>query len=581
MKKLTTDKKNSVPSLQKSLRLWPAIVIVILQWMIRFGFPEVVPSDTTTVIGTIGGLIGGFALIIWWLLFSRALWFERLGAIGLMIVALVVTLQFIDVSIRTANMGMMFAIFSIPVLCLAFVIWAVSTRHLSNRIRCVTMIATILLSTGFWVLLRTDGMDGSNHQDLVWRWAKTSEERFLAQTNHKLMPVSLDSTAMAVEAEWPGFRGSHRDGIIPGIQIATDWVKSPPVEMWRRSVGPGCSSFAIHGTLLFTQEQRGEYEMVTCYNLTTGEPVWSHTDSTRFWDAHAGAGPRSTPTLSNGRVYTLGATGILNVLNERDGTVVWSRNAASEADVKVLPWGFTGSPLVIGNRVIISLSGKLAGYKIGSGEPAWFGTDGGNSYSSPQLVTIAGVQQVLLMSKTGAISIDPESGKSLWNYEWQMEDRILQPAVMGDGDLLIVSETKAIRRIKVSTDQGTWSVNELWTSEQIKLNFNDFIIHKGFAYGFDGPSIACIDTKDGSRKWKGTPYRGFSVLLAEQDLILVLTEKGDLALVRATPDQFIELARIPAIKGKTWNHPVMVGDVVVVRNAQEMAAFHMSILKTK
>jgi outer membrane protein assembly factor BamB len=578
---MNTIGKNTAPAPQKALRLWPAIVIVILQWLIRFGLPGVIPSDMATQVGIFVGLIGGFFLIIWWAFFSRARWFERLGAPGLMILALIFTQQFIDVSIRTANMGMMFTIFSIPVLSLAFVVWAVATRNLSNGIRRVTMVATILSATGFWVLLRTDGMDGSAHQDLVWRWTKTSEERFLAQSNHKLMPISLDPATMAAEAEWPGFRGSHRDGIITGIQIATDWVKSPPIEMWRRSVGPGCSSFAIHGTLLFTQEQRGKYEMVTCYNLNTGEPVWSHGDSARFWDSHAGAGPRSTPTLSNGRVYTLGGTGILNALDERDGTVVWSRNAASDAEVKVLPWGFAGSPIVVGNRVIISLSGKLAGYKLESGEPAWFGTDGGNSYSSPHLVTIAGIRQVLLMSKTGTTSIEPESGRPLWNYEWLMQDRILQPAVIGEGDLLIVGETQAIRRIKVTNDHGTWNVKELWTSEQIKLNFNDFIIHKGFAYGFDGPGIACIDTKDGSRKWKGSPYRGFSVLLSEQDIIMVLTEKGDLALVGATPDQFRELARIPAIKGKTWNHPVMVSDVVVVRNAQEMVAFRLSILKMK
>ena len=216
------------------------------------------------------------------------------------------------------------------------------------------------------------------------------------------------------------------------------------------------------------------------------------------------------------------------------------------------------------------------GYDIETGKPAWFGTDGGNSYSSPHLVTIAGVQQVILMSKAGAISIEPESGKPLWNYEWEMMDRILQPAVIGDGYILVVGETQAIRQIKVTHDQGTWSVKEIWSSDQIKLNFNDFIVNKGFAYGFDGPFVTCIDTKDGSRKWKGSPYRGFSVLLADQDLLLVLTEKGDLALVGATPDQFREFARIPAIKGKTWNHPVMVGDVVVVRNAREMTAFRLS-----
>lgn len=567
--------KNTGLAPQKALRLWPAIVIVALQWLIRFGLTAVSSSDLATQAGILTGVLGGFILIIWWGLFSRARWFERLGAIGLMIAALFITAQFVDISIQTSNMGLMFIFFSVPVLSLAFVIWAVATRNLSNGIRRVTMVATILLATGFWVLLRTDGMDGSNHQELVWRWAKTSEQRLLAQASLKLQPVSPDSSAMAAKAEWPGFRGSHRDGMVAGVQIATDWVKSPPVELWQRPVGPGCSSFAIQGTLLFTQEQRGEYEMVTCYNLNTGEPVWSHGDSARFWDSHAGAGPRATPTLSNGRVYTMGGTGILNVLDERDGTVVWSRNAASDAGVKVLPWGFTGSPLVVGNRVIISLSGKLVGYDITTGKPAWVGTDGGNSYSSPHLVTIAGVQQVLLMSKTGALSVEPESGRPLWSYDWEMMDRILQPAVIGDGDLLVVGETQSIRRIKVTHDQGTWKVKDIWNSEQIKLNFNDFIVHKGFAYGFDGPSIACLDIKDGSRKWKGSPYRGFIVLLADQDLILVLTEKGDLALVNAAPDQFKELARIPAIKGKTWNHPVIAGNVLVVRNAQEMAAFRL------
>jgi len=569
------DNLNSGPSQQKPLRLWPAIVIVTLQWVIRFGLPAVVHTDMAMNIGVFAGLIGGVVLLIWWAFFSRARWYERLGAIGLMALALIITAQFIDVSIRTANMGMMFGIFSIPVLSLAFAAWAVATHSLSNRIRYITMVATVILATGFWVLLRTDGMDGSNHQDLVWRWSMTSEERLLAQSKNKRMTVSPDSATLATEAEWPGFRGPHRDGIVTGSQISTDWVKSPPVEMWRQAVGPGCSSFAILGTLFFTQEQRGEYEMVTCYNLNTGDPVWSHGDSTRFWDSHAGAGPRSTPTLSNGRVYTLGGTGILNVLDERDGKVIWSRNAAKDTQVEVLSWGFTSSPLVVGNRVIVSLSGKLAGYDIESGEPVWMGTDGGNSYSSPQLVTIAGVQQVILLSKAGAIGVDPESGKPLWNYEWEATDRIIQPAVIGEGDFLMVGESQAIRRISVTNDQGTWKAKESWTSEQMKLNFNDVIISKGFAYGFDGPSIACVDTKDGSRKWRGKPYRGFSVFLAEQNLILVLTEKGELALVEATPERFNELARIPAIKGRTWNHPAIAGNIVIVRNAVEMAAFSL------
>jgi len=571
------NKKSTQSTQQKPLRVWPGVVIVILQWLIRFIIPGFAHEDIVTQIGVFGGLIGGFAIVVWWAFFSRVPRFERWIAIVLMIVSLVLTSQFLDKSIETAMVGMMFMIYSIPVLSLAFVIWAVASRNLSTGLRRVTMVATILISTGFWAFLRTDGMDAEAHHDFAWRWAKSAEERLPAQNGNIKISVPLDSASMAKEAEWPGFRGGNRDGIIHGVRINTDWVKSAPVEIWHRSIGPGCSSFAVQGNLLYTQEQRGEKEMVTCYKLSTGEPVWSHSDKARFWDSHAGAGPRSTPTLAGGRVYTLGATGILNVLNAADGSVVWSRNAASDAKIKVLPWGFTSSPLVVDNSVIVALSGKLAAYDITNGKPIWFGSDGGNSYSSPHFVTINGVQQVILMSHSGALSVEPGSGKQLWKYAWPVEDRILQPAMISAGDFLFAGEAKGLSRVSVSSQNSKWSVKELWKSDEMILNFNDFMIHKGYAYGFDGPKIACIDIKNGKSMWRGNPYRGWLLLLADQDLLLVLTEKGDLALVRATPGQFKELARIRAIKGKTWNHPVLVGDILLVRNSLAMAAFRLAL----
>ena len=574
---MDTNKKSIGSTDQKPLRLWPGIAIVFLQWLVRFGIPGIVPGDTVTQIGIFGGLLGGLAIIVWWAFFSRVPRFDRWIAIVLMIVALVATSQIIHKSIATSMMGMMFAVYSVPVLSLAFVLWVVASRHLSDIPRRVTMVATILLATGFWAFIRTDGMDGEARFDFAWRWAKTAEERLLARDKNKLNPMSANSAVLETEAEWPGFRGRNRDGIIHGVRIKTDWTKSPPVEMWRRAVGPGCSSFAIHANLLYTQEQRGEFEMVTCYKLNTVDPVWRHSDSARFWDSHAGAGPRSTPTLNNGHVYTLGATGILNKLDAYSGSVVWSRNAASDAGVKVLTWGFTSSPLVVGDMVIVALSGKLAAYDTASGKPQWFGPDGGNSFSSPHLVTIDGVLQVLLMSQSGALSVDPANGKQLWKYAWPLDDRILQPAVISATDLLLAGEANGVCRITVSHSQGNWVVKELWRSTEMKLNFNDFIIHKGYAYGFDGPRIACIDIRDGKCKWKGNPYRGWLLLLAEDDLLIVLTEKGELALVKAAPDQFKELTQMPAIKGKTWNHPVMVGDILVVRNNQEMAAFRLPL----
>jgi outer membrane protein assembly factor BamB len=181
------------------------------------------------------------------------------------------------------------------------------------------------------------------------------------------------------------------------------------------------------------------------------------------------------------------------------------------------------------------------------------------------------------MSQSGAVSVEPAGGKQLWTYAWLVEDRILQPAVITDGGLLLAGENNNIRRIKASHANGNWSTKELWESTEMKLSFNDIVIHKGYAYGFDGPRIACTDLKDGKCMWRGNPYRGFLLLLEDQGLLLLLSEKGELALVDANSSAFKELARFPAIKGKTWNHPVLVGDILVVRNNLEMAAFRLPL----
>jgi len=573
---MSEKRKHEIPEdsvRQKPLRLWPGVIIVILQWLIRFVIPLFAPK--AMIVGVFGGLLCGLAIPVWWIFFSRASRGERWGAFILIILSLSATTFFLDNSIATANMGMMFTIYSIPVMSLAFVIWAVATRHLPDSIRQVTMAATIIVAAGMWILLRTNGMDGDGHQYLAWRWANTSEDRLLAQPDSDSSVLPTVETGGTLVSEWPGFRGPTRDGVVRGVRIKEDWAVSPPVELWRRQVGPGCSSFAVHGNLLFTQEQRGEDETVSCYNLSNGKPEWQHKDKARFYDSHAGPGPRSTPALAGSRVYTLGATGILNALNAYDGSVIWSRNAAADAEVKVLPWGFAGSPLVVNNIVITSIAGKLAAYDTVSGNPCWFGPDGKSSYSSPQLIKINGVSQVLLMSDSGTISIDPATGKKLWEYSWPAEGRILQPAFIENNDLLLSAENSSVRRVTVSRLQNEWTIQELWSNTHIKVNFNDFIIDKGYAYGFDGPSMICLNLSDGKVMWRGARYRGFLLLLADQDLLIVLSEKGDMALVKATPDKFTELSLMSAIKGKTWNLPVLAGNIFVVRNSQEMAAFRL------
>ena len=403
--------------------------------------------------------------------------------------------------------------------------------------------------------------------------------------------VSPAPAATKPRADWPGFRGPQRDGIVRGVRIQTDWAAAPPVELWRRPIGPGWSSFAVDGNRVYTQEQRGDDEVVTCYDAASGAQVWIHRDAARFFESNAGAGPRGTPTLSDGRVYTFGATGILNALDAGSGAVVWSRDAASDTEgspsmsgekTKVPDWGFSSSPLVVDDVVVVAVAGQLVAYDLATGKPRWSGPAGGVSYSSPHLVTIDGVPQVLLLSAAGMTSVAPADGKPLWEHSWPGGFPLVQPALTADGDILIAaSGSSGIRRIAVAHGPGGWAVDKRWGSAALKPYFNDFVVHQGHAFGFDGRILACIDLEDGARKWKGGRYgNGQLVLLPDQDLLLVLSEEGELALVKATADQFTELARFKAIEGKTWNHPVLVGDILLVRNDQEMVAFRLSPAKS-
>jgi outer membrane protein assembly factor BamB len=572
------------PTPQKLLRLWPGVAAALLLLLIRFVVPIVRPE--AVIFALLGGLVCALAIIVWWVFFSRARWFERLGAIVVMTIAMIATARILHASIAGGMMGMMFFIYAIPFLTLAFVAGAVASRRLPDGLRRASMVAVILLACGAWALVRTGGLTGDADSDFHWRWSKTPEERLLAQVGDEPTGITSAPAAILVApaaattgTNWPAFRGADRDGSVRGVRINTDWSASPPVELWRRPIGPGWSSFAVSNDLLYTQEQRGDEEVVACYNVTTGKPVWRHRDAARFWESNAGAGPRATPTLSNGRVYTFGGTGILNALDAGTGAVVWSRNAASDTRKKVPGWGFASSPLVVDDEVIVATAGALVAYDLATGKPRWFGPDGGSGYSSPHLLTIAGVPQILLLSGTGATSVAPTDGKRLWEHPLPPFTRIVQPALTADGDVLLHDgEGNGMRSIAVALGPNGWTVEERWTSEGLNPYFNDFVVHDGHAFGFDASSLACIDLKDGARKWKGGRYgHGQLLLLPEQDLLLVLSEEGELALVGASPDQFKELARFPAIKGKTWNHPVLVGDVLLVRNGEEMAAFRLSL----
>ena len=618
---------------RKPLRLWPGVTAAVLLCVLRFVVPLVAPE--VALYSFLGAIVCALAIVVWWLLFSRAPWSERVGAIVLMVVGLYATSYVVHVSIRTAMMGRMLPVYAIFVLPPALVLWAAVTSRLSDGVRRALLVATIVLACGAFTLLRTDGVKGMGSQ-LTWRWSKTAEERLLAQTVSEPVNPPLPAPAVAstpapetpkaplttptvnqpsadtatskpVErppvpakaaaepvamptvvkpAEWPGFRG-------PGATALFTVCRSIPTGTRRRPSRSGTGRSGPGGRRLRSAEicsTRRSSEARTRSCRATGSATASRCGviETRCVSGSrtAAPAPRATPTLSGGRVYAFGATGLLNVLDASNGARVWSRDVASDADKKVPMWGFSSSPLVLGDLVVVAASGKLAAYDIATGKSRWFGPDRPASYSSPHRATIDGIDQILLLTAAGATSVAPADGAVLWEHSWPEGSTIVQPALTADGDVLINTLTGTgglgIRRLNVAHGSGGWTVTERWTSTGLKPYFNDFVVHKGHAYGFDGSILSCIDLQDGKRKWKGGRFGdGQLVLLPDQDLLLVVSEEGDLALVKATPDQFTEVARLKAIEGKTWNHPVIVRDVLLLRNGEEMAAYRLPALAAR
>lgn len=600
---------------RKPLRTWPALTIGVLAAAVIVGGPLVQPGEPWPLLG---GAAGAVLLLLWWLLASRARWMERIGVLLLLVLAVIATKPFVHLSIDNGAQGFLAFIFGVMFYAMALGIWATATGHMNDRARAGALIPVFLMfGTAPLLAIRTEGVKGGNFV-LHWRWTPTPEEILLAQAEPDPKPVAapvaaaapVAPTAVPAEvkpiapapaetskpaiaapiapvptpvlepAEWPGFRGPLRNGVIRNLQIRTDWNQAPPTQMWRRAVGPGWSSFSVRGDLFYTQEQRGDDEMVSCYRVSTGEAVWRHRDPIRFYESNGGAGPRGTPTIHGNQIFALGATGRLNALDAATGKVLWSHDAAADTKREIPMWGISSSPLVVDDLVIVSLYGTLAAYDLSSGSLRWVGPQHGGSYSSPHLATFGGMTQVVILSAPGAVSVKPSDGSLLWEHRWE-GGAIVQPGFTEDGDILIngMAATGGVgtRRLAVSRDGDGWKVDEKWTSNGLKPYFNDLVVHKGHAYGFDNNILSSIDLADGKRKWKGGRYgNGQMVLLADQDLLLVVSEEGELALVSATPDQYREIARIPVFNAKTWNHPVIVGNVLLVRNGEEMAAFRLS-----
>jgi outer membrane protein assembly factor BamB len=248
-------------------------------------------------------------------------------------------------------------------------------------------------------------------------------------------------------------------------------------------------------------------------------------------------------------------------------------------------WGFASSPLVAGGVVTVFAGGpdgkSVLGYHASSGKPAWATGEGQLSYCSPQLARWGGTEQVLIATEVGLTAFNAVGGQVLWQYDWPLgggTPRIVQPSLLGDSDVLIgTGFGSGTRRLHVNRGGDGWAAQEIWTTKAINPYFNDLVVRKDHLYGFDGSFLTCVSLEDGQEKWRARGYgSGQVLLLTDQGLLLVLSEKGQVALVEACPNGHKELGRFQAIEGKTWNHPVVAHGKLFVRNGEEAACYRLA-----
>ncbi len=399
------------------------------------------------------------------------------------------------------------------------------------------------------------------------------------------VPAGAAATAApanAPSAYWSDFRCPNRDGHYDERPIITQWPADGLKPIWKHPIGGGYASFVIAGGRAFTIEQRGPQEMVTAYDVATGRELWTNAWTATFHESMGGDGPRATPVWSAGRVYALGGRGELRSLDGATGTLVWRTNILEDSGAPNLQWGMSAAPLVVDDTIVVLPGGSkgqsVVAYDRRSGKRAWSALNDQQAYASPMLVTLAGVRQILVFSASRVMGLTPDRGDVLWEYPWKTDYDVNagQPIVIGDNRVFVSSGYGAGAAVVEVTrqDSGVFQVREVWRNIRMKNQFTSSVLHEGFIYGMDESILACLDAGTGEVKWKGGRYGYGQVLLASGHLI-VLGEQGDLVLVRAAPERHQELARFPALEGKTWNHPAMSDGILLVRNINEMAAFDL------
>ena len=479
----------------------------------------------------------------------------------------------------------------------ALTCWKPITRLPSGKRWLVRLGAVALVVAGF------ASLDVDYDGDARWRairfaWSADPDER-LANIEARNQTDSWQTTPN----DFPRFLGSGYWAEVADIQLATDWEKSPPRELWKQEIGAGWSSFAIVGDYAVTQEQRGEDEMVVCYAVQDGSVVWTHSDPTRHDPASmggglGGVGPRATPTIHDGRIYTLGATGIVNCLDARSGQSIWTHNLSEDLGLAPLLWGNAGSPLIVPDTNLVVVNGgkasdldghSLLAFDRDSGELVWRGGPQTTSYASPVYAVLGGVPQIVQVNEATVGGYAVVDGTELWQFDQPGSSSgnasCSQPIPLAN-DRLLVSKGYGIgaRLAKiVSSSDERLMAELLWEKKVLKTKLANVVIRDGYAYALDHTLLSCVEVETGKRQWKKRrrDSLGHGQVMLVGDYLFVLSETGEGVLLECNPDRYVELASMQMVTddGITWNNPAISARFLLVRNNLEAACYELPELQ--
>ena len=424
-------------------------------------------------------------------------------------------------------------------------------------------------------LVKIDGHTGSFFPQLSWRWSKESATEMPELTGKMADEGEVIETSGS--AYFPRLLGENMDNRVSGELLPDGWEGMEPEELWRIEMGEGWSAFAVAGQFAYTMDQRGTVETTTCYELQTGNAVWTHAEKVRFEEAMGGDGPRSTPTVADGKVYSLGATGILNCFDARTGKLIWGKDILKEADQGIPKWAKSCSPLVVDGKVVVTLGSKadknLAAFAVDTGELIWRSGDYPSSYASPVIATLAGKRQVVAIQQKAVAGYEIETGEELWSFPiGNPQSNCASPLIVGDTVITSSGYGYGTHRIQVEKTEEGFEAKELWRSLKLKAKFADMIFKDGYLYGLNDGRLTCLNLEDGKSAWRGGNY-GHGQILGVGEYMIVQSERGGISVIGLNPNEEEVVSEFDALDHRTWNHPVLAGRILLVRNDREAVAF--------